>query len=176
MTLIHLFSCKKTDKDFRFDCKVDPADSSLKWMPLADLDPAGMIFITSLILSDELFFTDTADVLAVDGELQDRDCSAARLEFTADGLASQSGRDIHCLHGGVTEEDDGLGGPITTFIPAENDCLMTCDDYSVLLFYTDYDKKSVDGGRGWFFEVFGVTMDPVKMADADILDCWGAEQ
>ena len=113
-----------------------------------------------------------ADILDVDGKLQDIDCSAARLEFTDADLASQSGRDIHCVNGGVTDEDDGLGA-VTTFITAENDCLMTCDDYSVLQFYTDYDKDSVDGGRAWFFEVFGVTMQPVKMDNADLLDCWG---
>ena len=106
----------------------------------------------------------------VDGKLQDIDCSAARLEFTDADLASQSGRDIHCANGGVSSVDDN--GVVTTFIPAENDCLMTCDDYSVLQFYTDYDKD-VDGGRAWFFEVFGVTMEPVKMNNADVLDCWG---
>ena len=52
-------------------------------------------------------------------------------------------------------------------------CLMTCDDYSVLLFYTDFDKEAAEGGRGWFFNIFEVTMDPVKMENADVLDCWG---
>ena len=96
--------------------------------------------------------------MTVDGELQDIKCSAPRLEFTASGPASQIGREIHCLNGGVEEEEGSGGGDPITFIPAENDCLMTCDDYSVLLFYTDYDTEN--GGRGWFFEVFGVTMDP----------------
>ena len=108
-----------------------------------------------------------------DGNLQDIDCSAPRLEFTAAGPATQTGRDIHCLYGGVEEEEGSGGGDPITFIPAENDCLMTCDDYSVLLFYTAYDKDSPTGGRAWFWEVFGVTMDPIKMEDADILDCWG---
>ena len=54
MTLIPLFSCKKTDKEFRYDCKVDPADSILKWMPSAELDPAGKIK-TSHLMFDELF-------------------------------------------------------------------------------------------------------------------------
>ncbi len=121
----------------------------------------------------------------MDGELQDIDCSAPRLEFTADGPVTQNGREIHCLNGGVQEDDSGTtttttivykaaeasGTTTITYIPAENDCLMTCDDYSVLLFYTDYD--TVNGGRGWFFEVFGVIMDPVAMTSADILDCWG---
>ena len=118
-------------------------------------------------------FSETDNVLNDDDELQDLDCSAARLEFSAEGgLASQSGRDIHCEHGGVTEEDHG-DGSVTTFIPAENDCLMTCDDFSVLLFYTDFDREAAKGGRGWFFKIYGVTMDPVKMENADVLDCWG---
>ena len=111
------------------------------------------------------------EILTANSTLHDLDCSAAQLEFTDQGLVSQSGRDIHCLYGGVTQEDNN--GTMTAYIPAENDCLMTCDDYSVLLFYTDYDKDSVDGGRAWFFEVFGVTMEPVKMENADMLDCWG---
>ena len=124
-----------------------------------------------MCIKGESLQTIFADILTVDGELQDIDCSAPRLEFTADGPVTQNGREIHCLNGGVDEE--GSGADAITFIPAENDCLMTCDDYSVLLFYTDYDKDSVDGGRAWFWEVFGVTMEPVKMDNADMLDCWG---
>ena len=120
-------------------------------------------------------FTDIEGVLSDENRLQDLECSAARLEFSdGGGLASQPGRDIQCLNGGVTEEEASESGETeTVFIPSENDCLMTCDDYPVLLFYTDFDKKASQGGRGWFFEVFGVTMSPVKMTNADILDCWG---
>ena len=140
-------------------------------MPSEDIDPAATTGLThhkERLNIIRLF----ADILDENEKLQDIDCSAERLEFTdAGGLASQSGRDIHCAFGGVTPEDNA--GVVTTYIPAENDCLMTCDDYSVLQFYTDYDTESADGGRAWFFEVFGVTMQPVKMDNADVLDCWG---
>ena len=51
----------------------------------------------------ELHFSETENVLTDNDELQD-------LEFSAEGgMASQSGRDIHCENGGVTEEDHGDG-------------------------------------------------------------------
>ena len=117
-------------------------------------------------------FSETDNVLTDNDELQDLDCSAARLEFSAEGglvSHSQTGRDIHCENGGVMEEDHG-DRAVTTFIPSENDCLMTFDDYSVLLFYTDFDREAACGGRKRFFKIYGVTMDPVKIVNAE---CWG---
>ena len=137
-------------------------------------------------MEHQFFFEDVLDTDT--GVLQDIKCSAPRLEFTADGKITQKGRAIHCLNGGVEEEESGTtptpttpafmaaeasGAASTTYIPAENDCLMTCDDYSVLLFYTDFVKDNDQGGRTWFWEVFGVTMEPIQTDNADFLDCWG---
>lgn len=143
-------------------------------------------------MDHQFFFEDVLDTDT--GVLQDIKCSAPRLEFTADGKITQKGRAIHCLNGGVQEEEsttttpapapepaeasaymaaEASGSAATTYIPAENDCLMTCDDYSVLLFYTDFVKDNDQGGRTWFWEVFGVTMEPIQTDNADFLDCWG---
>ena len=141
-----------------------------------------VIFLLLWINQHTNLFT---DILGPEGQLQDVECGAPALVFTDAGKPTQGGRDIYCINGGLTEESGttqsqteaptpapGRLRLATAGIPAENDCLMTCDDYSVLQFYTDYNRDG-EVGRGWFFEIVGFQMDPVRMDNADILDCWG---
>ncbi len=38
-------SCKNPDKEFRFDCRVDATDSTIKWIPSDNLSSEGIILL-----------------------------------------------------------------------------------------------------------------------------------
>jgi len=86
-------------------------------------------------------------------------CKAQDLTIEAD-LVDQAGRRFSCVNGGMNAQNN---------IPAENDCLMLCDNYPVLTFFTDFQGT---GSRGWFYEVFD-NAEITGPLNPGMLDCWG---
>ena len=88
------------------------------------------------------------------------------IECHADDLQKvpleEDGRDITCKNGGL--KGDGT-------IPSENVCLMICDGYAALSFYTDW-KEGAEG-RGWFYALSGTQSEPTPMSDGTVINCWG---
>ena len=81
----------------------------------------------------------------------------------------QEGLEITCVEGGAGQVDDTTD-PNTPTVPAQNNCLLRCDYYPVLQFYTR-------GGDGWFYkymeedeeqELDSTDADMIK----DVIRCW----
>ena len=96
------------------------------------------------------------DDLNEDGQLLDVGCKAG--DYTIDPV-QQEGRMISCA----------IEGSVDGTIPAENGCIMLCDDVPAFSFYTDFADR---GTRGWFYEIIGNPNSKAKL-DPGMLDCWG---
>lgn len=91
-----------------------------------------------------------------DSKLKEVGCKAEN--YTIDP-AQQEGRMISCA----------VEGSVDGTIPAENGCIMLCDDVPAFSFYTDFAER---GKRGWFYEIIGNPNSKAKL-DPGMLDCWG---
>merc|ERR1719282_52452 len=97
------------------------------------------------------------DGIDENGKLKNIDCTPDPLEFS-DELANQVGREIFCENGGMDDKK----------IQAENECIMLCDGFAVLKFYTDW--KADGSERTWFFELIK-DPDSKEELTVDMLDC-----
>jgi len=96
--------------------------------------------------------------------LKDVSCKASNLPVDE---VDQTGRDIICVNGGINTDDK--------LIPAENECILRCDSYSIFSFYTDFLSAGyrADGDkRGWFYELMDESGSRGELSPG-MLDCWG---
>jgi len=142
----HCFSAPECSKyqNLEYACVVDdtdPSGNTGKWGGVVD---------------------DSNDEFALeDGKLKEPTCNADDLPLEAGW--QQPGMEIYC--------NDGMAGPVAdNTVKAENHCLLLCDYYNVLSFYSR-------GQDGWFYK-YAVGSDlSEKTLDEnnvnEIIKCWG---
>ena len=96
----------------------------------------------------------------VEGKLKEIGCQA---EPWQPGQPEQIGRRFSCVNGGINAENK---------IPAENDCIMLCDNYPVFSFFTDFKSFGDDPVRSWFYELIDNPESKGELVKG-MLDCWG---
>jgi len=99
-----------------------------------------------------------------DEHLIDVSCKASNLIVDE---VDQTGRDIICVNGGINTAEK--------WIPAENECILRCDSYSIFSFYTDFinaDSGADEDKRGWFYELMDESGSRGELIPG-MLDCWG---
>ena len=92
-------------------------------------------------------------------------CNSPDLELDKD-MYNQEGLEITCVEGGAGQ----VTNPDAPTVPAQNNCLLRCDYYPVLQFYTK-------GGDGWFYKYMEEDEEQaLDSTDADmikdIIRCW----
>ena len=99
------------------------------------------------------------------GILSDILCNSDDLVLDKDSYG-QSGLEIDCVEAGAGQVD--VTDPDTPTVPAQNNCLLVCDWYPVLQFYTK-------GGDGWFYkymEEYEETALDTPEVIKDVIRCW----